>query len=341
MAKKDQMEKVEEQVINKPARTADKASSGSKKRKKIQTEVEESANAVIALTDVETNDRLLSFSECGDRLKEFGIDLEKERTKAVKSALRWGLVDEKTMGEYSESLKNIEISEREMQEVVQQMKKNPKIEVILGVDNFTPDESYRILFKSPDPDKDFLSKHVSWNFPEYQRVDPKTCQPLNNQKPTGKAGILFAPKDLKIPHKLMGKSPNEYLKNMESGQKYLGPVGWMFLFRKLLDAALQEIYPKDAANLDNLQPEEYKALIIKALINSKLDYHVIDRSTATIFPDFRDNGNEIVPTLEFFADFENSPIFGKDAIGVNLRCVEPKAVNRYRGARPVLGTFLV
>lgn len=275
--------------------------------------------------------RLLSFAESEAFLKEHGIDLGKAREDDVRSMVRWGAIDIKDSDEYGKAFEeNFEpVSEADLQKLVRQLEAEPDLEqrVILGVDSLTPDQGSQKLFVEAG-----ICHYIYRRFSQYQRVDAKTRRLLQDQKPSGKAGILFTPNHLNLPANLLKISPNAQLAKMANGQKYVGPVGWMKLFRQSVDRALPILYPEEAANLDSLKPEQYKALVQKALLDSRIDEYLPDVKTGTQFPDLRHKDDGAVPCLYFNPDADRREVVLDDD--------NPDHPYDDLGGRDALGTFL-
>lgn len=273
--------------------------------------------------------RLLSFTESETFLREHGIDLGQAREDDVRSMMRWGALDAKDADAYGAKFDEVQISERDLQELARQLEAEPNLEerVILGVDSLTPDQAFQKLFVEAG-----IRHYIYRRFSQYQRVDAKTRQPLQNQRPSGKAGILFTPNHLNLPDNLRRISPNDQLTKMVDGQKYVGPVGWMKFFRQSVDRALPILYSQEAANLDNLKSEQYKALVQKALLDPRIDEYLPDVRTGTQFPDLRHKDGGAVPLLFF------DP--GPGDREVALLCYDPDNPDAHLGGRDALGTFL-
>lgn len=273
--------------------------------------------------------RLLSFAESEAFLKEHGIDLGKTREDDVRSMIRWGALDKKGADAYGAKFDEVQIPECDLQELVRRLEAEPDLEqrVILGLDSLTPDQGFQKLFVEAG-----IRHYIYRRFSEYQRVDAKTRQPLQNQRPSGKAGILFTANHLNLPANLRKISPNDQLTKMANGQKYVGPVGWMKLFRQSVDRALPILYPEEAGNLDSLKPGKYKALVQKALLDPRIDQYLPDVTTGTQFPDLRHKDDGAVPFLNFDPDAGHREVALDDG--------HPVHPNGSLGGRDALGTFL-
>lgn len=276
--------------------------------------------------------KLYSFAETTAFLREHGIDLEKHREAEVRSAIRWGLVNNKEADRYGASFDdNFEpVSGADLQELVRQLKAHPGPEqrIILAVDDMTCDQAWKRLIKDP------ITRTYALNrFSRYQRVDPATREPLADQRPTGKAGILFTPGRMNLPDNFRGISANDQLDKMTKGQRYMGPVGWMKLFRQGVDRALPVLFPNEARDLDSLDPTVYKRLVNLALLDGRIDPYLLDTVTGTQFPDLRlgGNANGAVPSL----DFSPNP----DSREVYLCDYSPDLPDGVLGGRPVLGSI--
>ena len=276
--------------------------------------------------------RFFSFAESEDFLKTHGLDLGlgKAREDDVRSMIRWGALDKKSADKYGASFDSMDpISEADLRELMRQITAEPDLEqrVVLGVDNMTPDEGFRRLIAEAG-----LRNYIYRRFSEYRRVDPKTKKPLENQQPTGKAGILFTPNHLNLPASLRSISPNNQLARMVQGQKYVGPVGWMKLFRQSVDRALPILFPEEGADLDSLTPAAYKALVQRSLLDPRIDEYLPDVTTGTQFPDLRHKNDGAVPDLSFI------PVAGHRR--VYLDSDGPGNPHDVLGDRDALGTFL-
>jgi hypothetical protein len=297
----------------------------------------EAVTGVIAATDgpdqPEEVPKLYSFSEAAEFLREHGIDLEAHREDEVRSAIRWGVVDKKDADKYGANFDdNFEpVPEADLRAVVAQLNENPDLEqrIVLAVDTMDPDEAWTKLIDDP------INRKYVWNrFSRYQRVNPATREVLDDQRPSGKAGILFTPDQMKLPDNLRRISANNQLVRMTQGQRYMGPVGWMKLFRQGIDRALPVLFPEEASDLDALDPDVYKALMNRALLDPRIDPYLLDTVTGTQFPDYRldGNANGVVP----FAYFSPSPANRE----VTLCYWHPADPSDSLGGRPVLGSFL-
>lgn len=277
--------------------------------------------------DREESRRFLSFHEAHDLLLPHGIDLEARREEEVRSAVRWGLVRKADAAVYGEKLFAMREPERDIQLVLRELEAGAQYRILLGVDSLAPDEAFQKLIVEAG-----IRHFVRRGFSKYQRVDAQTRQPLQNQRPTGKAGILFTPNHLNLPADMRNISPDDQLARMVNGKKYVGPVGWMILFRKSVDRALPILYPRAAANLDSLRPQQYKALLQKALLDPRIDAYLPDVKTVTQFPDLRDKVNGAVPSLYFdpHADYRK----------VVLGYSHPDDPYDFLGGRDALGTLL-
>lgn len=275
--------------------------------------------------------RLLSFAQSEAFLIEHGIDLGKAREDDVQSMVRWGALDKKEADSYGAQFDTVQIPERDLQELVRQLEAEPGLEqrVILGIDFLTPDEAFQKLIVEAG-----IRHYICRRFLRYQRVDAETREPLQDQRPTGKAGILFTPNHLNLPANLRDISANDQLVEMANGQKYVGPVGWMKLFRQSVDRVLPILYPEeveDYQGLNDLKPEQYKALVQKALLDPRIDTYLPDVTTGTQFSDLGDKDDGAVPYLHFHPD----PARRK----VVLDYYYPDYPYAYLGCREALGTF--
>lgn len=313
----------------------------------------EATRAVVAVTATEGGlpdqpeqaPKLYSFAEARNylskedinlsRLKVGGGTLDEMNANAVleaevKSAVRWGSVDKKGADGYGAALESAKVSEPDLQALVAQLKANPDLgqRIVLEVDNMTPEQAWEKLEGQID------RTYVWKRFSRYQRVDPATRQPLEGQRPSGKAGILFTPDQMNLPRDLRNISANSQLERMTNGQRYMGPVGWMKLLGQDIDRALSALYSDEALDLDNLAPDAYKVLINLALLDRRIDPYLLDTVTGTQFPDFRLDGdaNGAVPDLYFSPLPVLRPVI--------LSTYYPASPNGDLGGRPVLGSFL-
>ncbi|MBI2634281.1 hypothetical protein HYW82_01250 [Candidatus Peregrinibacteria bacterium] len=292
------------------------------------TETGDKARAVVAAAESEpVPSKLLQFVQAKEFLSAHGIDLEAKRTERVKDALRWGEVDKKGADKFGAAFDSAEVSEADLQKLVKRLEAEPDLEqrIILGVDNATPEQGFDARI-----DKAGIRNYIWHRFSEYRRVDPKTMKPLENQRPTGKAGMTFLPHMLNLPLELRKISANDQLAKMAAGKKYLGPNGYMIYFRQCLDMGLRALYPE--ANIDELSPADYRKLVEKAIFDKKIDAYLPDTQTGTQFPDLRCKDDGAVPDLHFNPD--------ADIRRVGLSYDYPVIPRDDVGGRDALGTFL-
>ncbi len=275
--------------------------------------------------------KLLSFSEAEAflRANKIDINLGQARENDVRSMIRWGALDPKDADQYGASFDADLISELDLKALVKQIEAEPDLEqrVILGVDTMTADQGFQKLFVDAG-----IRHYIYRRFSEYQKVDAKTQKPLENQRPTGKAGILFTPNHLNLPGNLRRISPNDQLAQMANGQNFVGPMGWMKMFRESVDRALPILFPSEAKNLASLKPDAYKGLVQKALLDPRIDQYIPDVQTGTQFPDLRHKQDGAVPHLYFGPRSASR--------GVGLGGCYPADPSATLGGRRALGTFL-
>ena len=286
------------------------------------------ARAVVAAAEIEpVPSKRLQFAQAKEFLSAHGIDLEAKRTERVKDALRWGEIGKKDADKFGASFDAAEVSEADLQELVKRLEAEPDLEqrIILGVDNTTPEQGFDARI-----DKAGIRNYIWRRFSEYRRVDPKTGKPLENQRPTGKAGMTFLPHMLNLPQELRKISPNDQLAKMATGTKYLGPNGYMIYFRQCLDTGLRALYPE--ANIDELSPADYRKLVEKAIFYKRIDAYLPDTQTGTQFPDLRHKDDGAVPCLGFNPD----AVYRRVGLGYG----NPAYPYDHLGGRDALGTFL-
>ena len=299
-------------------------------------ETGDQTRAIVETTNRETqHSRILSFAETDAFLREHGVDLKlgEAREDDVRKMIRWGALDIKYADKYGANFDSVKMPEHDLQELVKRIKAKPDIEqrVVFGVDDITPEQGFQKLFDEAGiPYHIQLRPGLDRKFSRYQRIDAKTQQPLKNQLPTGKAGILFTPNHLNLPVNSRRISPYQQLVKMANGQKYVGPLGWMKLFRQSIDRALPILFPEEAANLDNLKPEQYKALVQKALLDTRIDKYL---PPGTQFSDLSHEDDGVVPYLIFISNRANRY--------VRLDwCHDNNKPSDCLGGHDALGTFL-
>lgn len=286
------------------------------------------ARAVVADAEREpAPSKLLHFAKAREFLSAHGIDLEAKRVERVKDALRWGEVTKRAADKFGASFDAAEVSEADLKAVVKRLEAKPNLKqrVILGIDNATPEQGFDIRIV-----KARIRNHIWQRFSDYRRVNPKTRKPLENQQPTGKAGITFLPQLLNLPPELRNISPNDQLNKMKYGTKYLGPNGYMIWFRQCLDEGIRALYPE--VNIDKLSPADYRKLIEKAILNKKLDPYLPDTETGTQFSDLRHKDDGAVPDLYFLPHSADRKVVLNDS--------DPGNPLAGFGGRDALGTFL-
>lgn len=305
----------------------------------IQGETQKATNAVVSSAEGKTTGekrstgeegppqpKLLRFAEAKEFLKTHGIDLEAKRTQRVKDALRWGEVDKKDADKFGASFDAAEVSEEDIKALIEKLESEPDLKqrIILGVDNATSEQGFSSMIVNAG-----IRNHIWRRFSEYRRVDPKTGKPLENQRPTGKAGITFLSDTPNLPAGLRGISANNQLTKMKNGTKYLGPNGWMIYFRQCLDEGMKAIFPEV---IDNLSPQNYRELIKSAILDPRIDQYLPDTITGTQFPDLRHENDGAVP----FLNFHSYPAGRR----VALHYYYPADPHAILGGRSALGTFL-
>lgn len=293
------------------------------------TETGDRARAVVAAAESEqpASSKLLRFAQAKEFLSTRGIDLEAKRKERVRDALRWGEITKENADKFGAAFDSAEVSEADLQALVKRLEAEPDLEqrVILGVDNATPEQGFNTRIN-----KAGIRNYIWRRFSDYRRVDPKTGKPLENQQPTGKAGMTFLPHRLNLPPELRKISPNGQLTKMKEGTKYLGPNGYMIWFRQCLDEGMRAIYPE--VNVDELSPADYRKLVEKAILDSKFDKYLPNTQTGTQFPDLRHKDDGAVPGLCFFPDPDHRKVV--------LDCYDPDYPGDSLGGRDALGTFL-
>lgn len=286
------------------------------------------ALAVVAAAESDpASSRLLGFAEAKEFLKTHGIDLEAKRTERVRDALRWGEIDKEATDKFGASFDAAEVSEADLQKLVRRLKEKPDLKqrVILGIGSATPEQGFGARIDGAG-----IKNYVYRRFSKYQRVDPITREPLENQEPTGKAGIAFLPHTLNLPPELLKISPDNQLARMQGGTKYLGPNGYMIWFRQCLDSGMRAIYPD--VNIDELSPEDYRKLMERAILDPRIDPYLPDTKTGTQFPDLRHEDDGAVPDLCFNPDSFFRKVILSDYVPGNPYVS--------LGGRVALGTFL-
>lgn len=271
------------------------------------------------------------FSKIKEYLETRGIDLEKIRKEETRNMIRWGIIEEKNAKNYQAQFNNMEFDPKELEGIDL---KNQWI--VLGVDNITIEEAYQKYIKDSGIDE------FAWiKFSEYVKIDPKTREPLQNQDPSGKAGILITPKNLNV-----SKLPNisnyyEQLYNMADGEKIVGPIGWMKLFRASLDYGLSQIYPK--IDIYSLSPKDYKKLLRDTMKDEKIEQYLLDivhddnkhtEKSITYFANFRNKEHDTVPAIYILVSPPNDR--SVTVIEGNLQSNIPE----HCGVRSARGNFL-
>lgn len=300
-------------------------------RARIHEATSHAAGSIVREANEDITARLYSLAETEAFLNERGmnLNLQAAREDDVRSMLRWGALNKKDADKYGASLDDPKISGADLQKLLEQFQENPDSEprMVLGVDTMTPEQAFQKLIVEAG-----LRQYVYRRFSEYKKVDPKTKEPVKDQRPSGKAGVLFTPDTMNLPAHLRKISPNDQLAKMEKGQKYVGPVGWLKLYRQSIDRALPLLFPEEAAEIDSLSPEAYKKLVLKATLDPRIDEYLPDVKTGTQFPHLRHKDDGAVPNLGFdpYAErrevglFDYYPVFPYDGLG----------------GRDALGTFL-
>ena len=335
-----------------------------------QKEREATHSDVSSVLDDPGDSRLLSLDESYLFLKERGmrIDFYEICKRNALTMIRLGIYgeDKRDCEIYARKLNEIQIHERDLQYLVRQFKKQPDFGylgsqfydpsdlgslIVVGVDSLTPQQML---------DKLSSTIPISGRFSEFQRVDPKTGAPLQDQGPSGKAGILFTPKELNLRPEDTSTA-NDQLAKMASGQQYVGPVWWIILFCQGVDEALRRLYHDkvDFDDFDAIKPYEYQEMARRAVRCSQIiitpndrwtppfvnfysetvDSCLPDTKTRTLFADWRSKDGKKAPSLSFYTPY-NTTESGR-VTGRKITVEDKDADTEYYrlGGRVAFGTF--
>lgn len=201
--------------------------------------------------------------------KGINLDLQSRLKKKIQRMIRRGAL---TKGDADAYLAQFDlpgvVTERDLEQLVKFLNGNPdiekiekKLDIIFVIDNLTPQEAWKKWIVQQGIPHKYLK-----SFSEYKKIDPKTREVLKNQYPTGKAGIVFVPKENDALCNSTKISVEQQLIAMANGQAYLGPLGWMSLFCDQLDDLL-EAYYAEKEDIYTYDPDLWRDLIKRAFLN--------------------------------------------------------------------------